>query len=89
MRCSYASGCARPIARSAQETASMSTPARSLEPTYTDRAWSEALLEVEYARIAYLQQLRLPDRDEREVDRLWLRLWRAERRRDELHRVME
>ena len=67
----------------------MSTPAQNLETVFTDRAWREALLEVEYARIAYLQQLRLPDRDEREVDRLWLRLWRAERQRDELHRVVE
>jgi hypothetical protein len=67
----------------------MSTPAQNLEPAFTDRAWCEALLEVEYARIAYLQQLRLPDPDERELDRLWLRLWRAERRRDELHRVVE
>jgi len=67
----------------------MSTPAQNLETVFTDRAWREALLEVEYARIAYLQQLRLPDRDEREVDRLWLRLWRAERQRDELHRVIE
>jgi hypothetical protein len=77
------------MARAAQETASMSTPAQNLETVFTDRAWREALLEVEYARIAYLQQLRLPDRDEREVDRLWLRLWRAERQRDELHRVVE
>jgi hypothetical protein len=67
----------------------MPTPAQSLEPTFTDRAWSEALLEVEYARVAYLQQLRQLDRDERELDRLWLRLWRAERRRDELHRLVQ
>jgi hypothetical protein len=67
----------------------MSTPALRLEPDFTDRAWNDALLDVEYARIAYLQQLRLPDRDERELDRLWLRLWRAERRRDELHRFVD
>jgi hypothetical protein len=67
----------------------MASPAQSLEFDSTERAWREALLEVEYARIAYLQQLRLPDRDERELDRLWLRLWRAERRRDELYRLAE
>lgn len=41
------------------------------------------------SRVAYLQQLRQLDRDERELDRLWLRLWRAERRRDELHRLVQ
>jgi hypothetical protein len=75
--------------RCAQEIASMSAPAPTHDFRPADRAWREALLEVEYARVAYLQQLQLPERDERELDRLWLRLWRAERRRDELYRVMD
>jgi hypothetical protein len=67
----------------------MSTPARTTGFGSADRAWREVLLEIEYARVAYLQQLRLPERDERELDRLWLRLWRAERLRDELYRSAE
>jgi hypothetical protein len=67
----------------------MSAPALSLTLEPTERAWREALLEAEYVRAVYLQQLQLPERDERELDRLWLCLWQAERRRDELYRAME
>jgi hypothetical protein len=75
--------------RNPQETASMSIPAPALEPRPADHAWRDALLEVEHARVAYLQQLKLSERDERELDRLWLRYWRAEQRCDELYRTME
>jgi hypothetical protein len=41
------------------------------------------------ARQDYIQYLRAPDREESEVGRLWLRLWLAERRRDELFRILD
>jgi hypothetical protein len=49
-----------------------------------DRHWREALVEVEHARQAYVEHLKASDDETAEIDRLWLRLWRAERRRDEL-----
>jgi hypothetical protein len=50
------------------------------------RAWGEALLEVEQARVAYAKLVDGSDADDGAVGRRWLRLWRAERRRDELMR---
>jgi hypothetical protein len=55
-------------------------------PAGGDREWREALVEVERARIEYAEQVEFRDEDERAVGRRWLRLWRAERRRDELIR---
>ena len=46
--------------------------------------WQAAVLEVEQARQAYARALAVLDHGETEVDIMWLRLWRAERRRDEL-----
>jgi hypothetical protein len=43
-----------------------------------------ALIEVEEARRLYARVLTAADSVESEVDNMWLRLWRAERRRDEL-----
>lgn len=54
-----------------------------------DSAWNAALIQVEYARRDYAQCLNASDRNESELGRLWLRLWQAERRRDELFRRME
>jgi len=54
-----------------------------------EQAWREAVVEVEHARQEYIAYLRMTDRSENEVGRLWLQLWRAERRRDELFRMME
>ena len=48
------------------------------------RAWREALMEVEQARMEYAKLTDESDADGRAVGRRWLRLWRAERRRDEL-----
>jgi hypothetical protein len=54
-----------------------------------EAAWSEALVQAEYARRDYAQCLKAPERDESELGRLWLRLWLAERRREELFRRLE
>ena len=48
--------------------------------------WRTTLVEVERARREYEVMLRAHESDERAIGRLWLRLWRAERRRDELLR---
>lgn len=45
-------------------------------------AWREAVVEVERARQEYAASLKATD--DPTVARLWLRLWRAERRRDQL-----
>ncbi len=46
--------------------------------------WRAALIEVEEARQQYARVLTAADSADSEVDNVWLRLWRAERRRDEL-----
>jgi hypothetical protein len=46
--------------------------------------WRAVLLEVERARQQYARALAADESGEADVDILWLRLWRAERRRDEL-----
>lgn len=48
--------------------------------------WRAAVVELEQARVQYARVLAQPDSEDRDVDRVWLRLWRAERRRDELIR---
>jgi hypothetical protein len=46
--------------------------------------WREAVLDLARAQRAYAQILAEPDAPEILVNRVWLWLWRAERRRDEL-----
>jgi hypothetical protein len=46
--------------------------------------WRAALIEVEAARQQYARVVTAGDSEDAEVDNVWLRLWRAERRRDEL-----
>jgi hypothetical protein len=46
--------------------------------------WRAASIEVEQARQQYARVLASADSDDAEADIMWLRLWRAERRRDEL-----
>lgn len=55
----------------------------------SEAEWRAALVQAEYARRDYDQCLRGPDRDESELGRLWLRLWLAERRREELFRRLK
>lgn len=56
--------------------------------TRAEREWRDAVVEAEKSRQEFEQKLRKDDGegDERAIGRLWLRLWRAERRRDELLR---
>jgi hypothetical protein len=54
-----------------------------------EAVWKAALVQAEYARQDYAQYQRASDQDESELGRLWLRLWLAERRRDELFRRLE
>jgi hypothetical protein len=46
--------------------------------------WRAAVMEVEEARQQYAQVATSANSLDAEVDNVWLRLWRAERRRDEL-----
>jgi hypothetical protein len=62
----------------------MSTSRRTEVPATGERAWREALVEVEQARLEYAKHADASDEDDRAVGRRWLRLWQAERRRDEL-----
>ena len=63
----------------------------SLEAELSDgeAAWNAAIVQAAYARRDYAQCLRASDRDESVLERLWLRLWLAERRRDELFRRLK
>jgi hypothetical protein len=54
-----------------------------------EAAWNAAFVEAEYARRDYAQCLRASDRDESELGRLWMHLWLAEGRRDELFRQLK
>ena len=65
----------------------MSTPDKVGRADPGERDWREALIEVERARIEYAAHADAGDEDDRAVGRSWLRLWRAERRRDELIRT--
>lgn len=46
--------------------------------------WREAVLDLARAQRAYAEIQAAPDAPDSVVDRVWLWLWRAERRRDEL-----
>ena len=50
-----------------------------------EREWRKALVEAESVRQRYLQELNSEERDESELERLWLQLWAAERRRESLY----
>jgi len=65
----------------------MSTPDKIGRADPGERDWREALIEVERARIEYAAHADAGDEDDHAVGRRWLRLWRAERRRDELIRT--
>jgi hypothetical protein len=49
-----------------------------------DFEWREAMLDLARAQRAYAEVAATPEAPEALVNRAWLRLWRAERRRDEL-----
>jgi hypothetical protein len=62
----------------------MSTSDRIGSPDGGKREWRDAAVEVELARVEYAKHADASDEDDSAVGRRWLRLWRAERRRDEL-----
>jgi hypothetical protein len=72
-----------------RELKSMAATSQTESLGVVEQQWRAAVVEVERARSEYLEHLRGVDRDEAESGRLWLRLWLAERRRDELFRVMD
>ncbi len=53
-----------------------------IEPN--DLEWREAVIDLARAQRAYAEIMATPDAPDVLVDRVWLWLWRAERRRDEL-----
>jgi hypothetical protein len=63
-------------------------PTQPEQPSDKDK-WREAVIEVESLRQEYEELLGDPDTDmdDPAVGRLWLHLWLAERRRDELLRA--
>jgi hypothetical protein len=61
----------------------MEPEARNL-PQGSDFEWREAVMDLARAQQAYAEIAAMPDAPEVLVNRAWLRLWRAERRRDEL-----
>lgn len=75
---------------SRQEDIDMSTtPRADSDDDYVEAQWRAAVVQAEHARQEYAQHLRAADRDESELGRLWVRLWLAERRRDELFRRLD
>lgn len=50
----------------------------------SDFEWREAILDLARAQCAYAEVVANPEVPDALVDRVWLWLWRAERRRDEL-----
>ena len=49
-----------------------------------DFEWREAVIDLARAQRAYAEIMATPDAPDLLVNRVWLWLWRAERRRDEL-----
>ena len=66
----------------------MPSPLKTQADSFNEREWRHALVEIEQLRQEYARRLSATDRDgdERAIGRAWLRLWQAERRRDELLR---
>ena len=66
----------------------MSTAREDQADTVGEREWRDAIVELERSRQEYERRLSdgESESEERAIGRLWLRLWRAERRRDELLR---
>jgi hypothetical protein len=61
----------------------METEAGSF-PQGNDFEWRQAMVDLARAQRAYAEIIATPDAPDAVVNRAWLRLWRAERRRDEL-----
>ncbi len=55
----------------------------------TELDWRKAVVAAERARQEYTAYLHSATDEDEQQGRLWLRLWRAERRRDELYRELQ
>lgn len=64
----------------------MAAPETTNGPDAREREWRDVIAEVEQARMDYAKYADAREEDDHAVGRRWLRLWRAERRRDELIR---
>jgi hypothetical protein len=53
-----------------------------------NQEWLQVMIEVERAWQSYAEHVRSKGMDDPAIGRLWLRLWRAERRRDELLKTL-
>jgi hypothetical protein len=62
----------------------MCTSERIGNPDVGEREWRDAVVEVELARVEYAKHAEAGEEDSHAVGRRWVRLWRAERRRDDL-----
>jgi hypothetical protein len=62
----------------------MSEAVRPESGSDAERAWCAALVQAEHLRQNYVQHQSAADIAELELESLWLHLWIAERRRDEL-----
>ena len=74
-------------ARLLRGVAMSATPGKQANSA-SERDWRETLVEIEKSREEYERRINTTDdaseAEEHAIGRLWLRLWRAERRRDEL-----
>jgi hypothetical protein len=61
----------------------MRDPVRAWKPGFDDTEWRDAVVEAQRAQQAYAEHLQQSE-DDAVHDKLWLRLWRAERLHDEI-----
>ncbi len=54
-----------------------------------EHQWRQTLVEIEVLRQKYAELARSENVNDSELNLLWLRLWQAERRRDEILRSSE
>jgi hypothetical protein len=67
----------------------MPTTPKSAENEDLESQWRAALVHAEQLRLEYSHQLDAIDVQEPELDHLWLELWSAERRREDLFRAID
>jgi hypothetical protein len=67
----------------------MSPPPRRADIDNVEAEWRAALIHAERLRQEYWHQLTATDTEEPDLERLWLKLWIAERRREELFRAID
>jgi hypothetical protein len=67
----------------------MPTMPSSTEDEDPEAEWRAALVHAEHLRLEYSRQLDAIDAKAPELEDLWLKLWSAERRRDDLFRAID